>query len=478
MSLIRGALGAFRTESARLQGMDVLTGVATRRTLAHALEGEQKRLAQDGGVVWVLSVDVDGLKEVNDRFGHAGGDRVLVEVAQRLRSAVGERGLVARMGGDEFAVLIREELQQDELAELLHSLERMISASPVAVEGGAHQVEVTFGAAAMDGTTPPADVLSRADERMYLGKRRAGSDPFDRVSELIVGLLQPDDDGVERSLASGVAEVAAAQAAFVVDDRGEQWWPTRPGTARAAKLRALADAAKARDDLVEQGEWLLAAPLRGDGATLGAFAVERGRPFAKSDRIALARAGVALGQALLRLREGVATRRRISELEYLAFRDENTGVANRRALLAELERLADDDRPLTLLFLDFDGLRNVNNQLSYEDGNELLRAVAATIERTIRPGEMPARLHGSGGDEFIVVAPGVDNAAAPRRAEELEQELLSVQLPPALSALYGGASVGYAVRAHGEPPLDLVERAATLMRERKRLRKHLEPAHS
>jgi diguanylate cyclase (GGDEF)-like protein len=210
--------------------------------------------------------------------------------------------------------------------------------------------------------------------------------------------------------------------------------------------------------------------LRGDGGPIGAFAVGRSHPFAKPDRIALARAGVALGQALLRLREGVAVRRRISELEYLAFCDENTGLANRRALLAELERHATAKRSLALLFIDFDGLRAVNNQLSYEHGNELLRAVAAAIDGTLQPGELAARLHGSGGDEFIVVAPDVDAAGAVERAQELEQALIELELQPPLSELYGGASVGYALRADDEPPLELVERAATLMRERKRLR--------
>jgi hypothetical protein len=88
--------------------------------------------------------------------------------------------------------------------------------------------------------------------------------------------------------------------------------------------------------VLEDGEWRLAAPLRGDDEAVGAFAVARGYPFSKPDRIALSRAGVALGQALLRLKETIAVRRRMSELENLAFRDENTGLANRRALLAYL----------------------------------------------------------------------------------------------------------------------------------------------
>ena len=83
-------------------------------------------------------------------------------------------------------------------------------------------IEITIGTAALNGATPPEDVLRLADERMYLAKRRAGSDPFDRVSELIVGLLNPSEDGVERALAAGVAAVAEAETVYVEHPGGEQ----------------------------------------------------------------------------------------------------------------------------------------------------------------------------------------------------------------------------------------------------------------
>jgi diguanylate cyclase (GGDEF)-like protein len=447
---------------------DSLTGLANAQGFSEALAEQRELFAREGGFGWVLLADLDGFKLVNDTFGHPGGDEVLREVARRLERVVGDAGVVARVGGDEFAVLIRSSLESDALASLVSELERSISAVPVDVVGQKRVVELTVGAALLDHVTDPAQVQRRADERMYVAKRRAGSDPFDRVSELIVGLLDPSQDGVERALASGIAEVAQAGSVYVSSTAGEQWWPAEPTPGEQAQLRGLARTARERDDVVEDGEWMLAAPLRGDGVPVGAFAVERSSPFGKPDRIALVRTGVALGQALLRLTEGVAVRRRISELERLAFRDENTGLANRRALLAELERVDAATGPLALLFVDFDGLRAVNNQLSYEHGNDLLRTVAAAIEQTLQPGELAARLHGSGGDEFIVVAPGVD---APARAEALERTLEEVELDPAVAALYGGASVGYAIRIGGELPLELVERAASLMRDRKQTRK-------
>jgi diguanylate cyclase (GGDEF)-like protein len=150
-------------------------------------------------------------------------------------------------------------------------------------------------------------------------------------------------------------------------------------------------------------------------------------------------------------------------------------LANRRALLRNLERLDAEGVPVALMFLDFDGLRAVNNELTYEDGNDLLRAVAGEIERGLQlhTGEFAARLHGSGGDEFIVVCPRVGEKELVVRAGELENRLSpgSIELPGALATWYGGASVGYAVRDHGEAALDFLERAAKLMRSRKAARK-------
>jgi diguanylate cyclase (GGDEF)-like protein len=445
-------------------GTDGLTGLASASAFLRALHVAAER----GNRTHVFLVDLVGFKKINDTFGHLVGDAVLREVAERLRRSFGERGLVARIGGDELAVLIHE-LVGDE-SELEAELRTAVGAEPVIVDGHRCVVEARVGSAGVDGSSDPMAVLQAADERMYLAKRTAGSDLFDRVSELVVGLLDAED-GMEQALASGIAEVARADAVCVVYPGGEQWWPAQPDSEDAERLRALATSAADRDDIVKTGGWHLGVPLLGDGRPIGGFAVARSYPFEKPDRIALARCGVALGQALLRLGESRAVRRRLRELEYLAFRDENTGLANRRALLQELERLDAASTPVALLFLDFDGLRAVNNELSYEHGNELLRCVATALEGTLRPGELACRLHGSGGDEFIVICPWTGEREALARATKLERALGDLELTPELARLYGGASVGYAVKRHGEQPLDLLERAATLMRSRKRERK-------
>ena len=449
---------------------DSLTGLPNRRAFHTALSAEHAATIRHQRSAWLLFADLDGFKLINDRYGHAAGDEALVEVAGRLRRIVGDRGLVCRMGGEEFAVLLYAPIDETTAAGFAAALAKAVSAEPVEINGQLVELEISVGSAPLDSSNGPEEALRQADERMYHAKRRAGADPFDRVSELVVGLLSAGAEGVERALAAGVAEVARAETVFVLYPSGELWWPDVRIDDRGSLMRDLAALAMQRDELVQENRWLLAAPLAGEHGPVGAFAVSRQDAFGKPDRIALVRVGVALGQALLRLQESAAARRRLRELEDLAYRDENTGVANRRALLAELERRSGDAGPLSLLFLDFDGLRVVNNQLSYEHGNQLLRTVAAAIERSLQPCELVARLHGSGGDEFVIVCPGIYDSEASRRAEQLERQLEAVELPPPIKALYGGASVGYAVRIAGDQPLDLVSRAAALMRESKKRR--------
>jgi diguanylate cyclase (GGDEF)-like protein len=420
-----------------------------------------------------LLVDCDGFKGVNDRYGHEAGDQVLVEVAQRLREPLTESDLIGRIGGDEFVIVSQRAAGEDQLAGLAEALTSAVSRRPVRVGEFEVDLTVTVGGVRVEPGIGVTQAFLDADQRLYLAKRRAGSDVHDRVLELVVGLLEARGSSIETSLASAVAEVAMANRAYVDTGERESWWPEEE-PARAGRYREGAVRARLADDVVELG-WGLAVPLRGDGEPIGSFVVAREFPFTKSDRIALSRAGIALGQALLRLKEGTAERRRIAELEFLAFRDENTGLANRRALMRNLEQLDSDGVAVSLMFLDFDGLRAVNNELTYEAGNDLLRAVAGEIERglQVHAGEFAARLHGSGGDEFIVVCPRVEEKELVVRVGELERRLSpgSIELPDAVARLYGGASVGYAVRVPQESALDFVERAAKLMRSRKAARK-------
>jgi diguanylate cyclase (GGDEF)-like protein len=150
---------AQRAESDAMQ--DALTGLVNRRGWHLLLDREEQRCERYGGVASVLAVDLDGLKTVNDRHGHAAGDALLRRAAAVLRDAVRSTDAVARVGGDEFAVLALE-----------------TDAAGAAQERGRLQdvldlagVPASVGAAARLGTTGLAGAWARADAQMYETKR-------------------------------------------------------------------------------------------------------------------------------------------------------------------------------------------------------------------------------------------------------------------------------------------------------------------
>ncbi len=143
---------------------DPLTGLPNRRAMTEAL-GEAVRDARRRGVTGaVLFCDVDGLKELNDRAGHAAGDAALVAWARELQDRVRDGDLVCRIGGDEF-VVVAERLP----AEAATALADRIRSSPASAPGLAG-LRLSVGVAVVDGALEPAAVLDLADRSMYADK--------------------------------------------------------------------------------------------------------------------------------------------------------------------------------------------------------------------------------------------------------------------------------------------------------------------
>ncbi len=155
-------LGNTTAELAHHASHDRLTGLLDRRGF-HIASSEVDR--SNDGVI--MLIDLDGFKTVNDTFGHATGDAVLVEVARRLTGATRDRDIVARLGGDEFVVLIKEPDNVDILAQrLADSL-----AEPVSWESETVAVSASVGWTETNVTEPVEQALERADRAMYQAKR-------------------------------------------------------------------------------------------------------------------------------------------------------------------------------------------------------------------------------------------------------------------------------------------------------------------
>jgi diguanylate cyclase (GGDEF)-like protein len=153
----------FSDELAAAALMDPLTGISNRRALEHDL---QRRTEASENTV-VVYVDLDRFKQINDHHGHPVGDAVLVSVADRLQRSVRKGDLVARVGGDEFVVLLGN--QPDSLADVCQRLHQLISA-PMAIEDHVFRISASIGVGV---GSDAGSLLREADTNMMQSKRRS-----------------------------------------------------------------------------------------------------------------------------------------------------------------------------------------------------------------------------------------------------------------------------------------------------------------
>jgi diguanylate cyclase (GGDEF)-like protein len=175
---LEAELAAMRARVAELEThaeRDPLTDVMNRRGFERELRRAGAYVQRYGGNAALVYLDLDGFKPVNDRHGHAAGDAVLRAVAAALVAAVRVSDTVARIGGDEFAVLLWN-LSADAARNKALGLEEAIAATTVAWGGRRLAVGATAGVAELAPDQDIASLLARADAAMYgrKRKRRAG----------------------------------------------------------------------------------------------------------------------------------------------------------------------------------------------------------------------------------------------------------------------------------------------------------------
>jgi diguanylate cyclase (GGDEF)-like protein/PAS domain S-box-containing protein len=149
---------------------DPLTGLPNRAMLRELLEQAAARTNRHHGTLAVMFVDLDRFKEVNDQLGHAAGDHVLIEAANRIRGALRLGDVVARYGGDEFVVLCEDagaEAGSLTIADRIRAAMRL----PFVVDGEVTGVGASVGISLSDGSDDIDVLLGFADEALYEAKR-------------------------------------------------------------------------------------------------------------------------------------------------------------------------------------------------------------------------------------------------------------------------------------------------------------------
>jgi diguanylate cyclase (GGDEF)-like protein/PAS domain S-box-containing protein len=153
---------------------DPLTQLLNRRELLARMSKVLAHAPRSGNRLAVLFADLDGLKTVNDSFGHAVGDEVITEVARRVASLVREDDLAARIGGDEFVIVLPAVSGEDGARAVARKLQEAIC-QPLLVEGYPVPVGVSIGIALAGTGEDPQSVIRNADSALYLAKQKGGN---------------------------------------------------------------------------------------------------------------------------------------------------------------------------------------------------------------------------------------------------------------------------------------------------------------
>ncbi|MES2949913.1 MAG: diguanylate cyclase [Pseudomonadota bacterium] len=166
-----------REELEHMARHDVLTGLPNRRAFQERLEQALSRSQRSGERFALFFMDVDNFKSINDSWGHHGGDALLKIVALRLVATTRKVDAIARMGGDEFVVLLENPAQREDIANIAEKLLESVR-SPILHRGQELQIGFSIGISLYpdDGRTS-AELMARADQAMYEAKS-AGRNGF------------------------------------------------------------------------------------------------------------------------------------------------------------------------------------------------------------------------------------------------------------------------------------------------------------
>jgi diguanylate cyclase (GGDEF)-like protein len=478
--VVRAQAGRRRSE--KLATIDPLTGVLNRRRFFQLAGPILWRSMRTGGRVALLLLDVDHFKRVNDTYGHATGDTVLRTLAECCIPHLRGHDLIARLGGEEFVVLLDEvtDAEARKRAELL----RLAIAAQSIVAGEAARVRptVSIGVAMSAGATTTLDsLLEVADRAMYAAKHAGrnrtclGPDGTPVQPSTETESPQPDVNAPAgpRLAPSQVRrpQPSSPPGMFRLEIPGDDHAPYGFDSPTLARLsEAISRLGRHRTVLWVTGLSIAASVACGMLTLYSWYPTPREcLVFAAMCLAIPSIVGPLPGWFLATLSlEAEAAQR---SAEHLASTDALTGLCNRRQFfrLAEHQFGAArrDGRPLAVLLFDIDHFKSINDNHGHATGDKVLTHIARVALGCLREADTLARY---GGEEFVALLPNTSIEAASTLAERIRAAIAATPVKvPGAGSLHATSSVGVSEIVLDDTSLDaLIDRADKAMYHAKR----------
>jgi len=184
----RRLVRALAAERSRAR-VDALTNAPNRYALAEALAAEQARISRGGRTAAICFLDLDRFKKVNDTYGYAAGDALLVDVYERLRGELRASDLLFRWGGEEFVVLAPH-VERSELADFAERLRLLLAARPFWIDSRPKRITASVGATLLDDASTADVALEHAGRLVRTAKQRRNAAVVARESAAETQLLR------------------------------------------------------------------------------------------------------------------------------------------------------------------------------------------------------------------------------------------------------------------------------------------------
>ena len=175
---IKTQVNLLRNQESELRELayyDGLTGVLNRKSFINELNQQIKFSAEHDRKLYIVFIDIDDFKLVNDTLGHHAGDHVLQELASRIKSELHVSDIIGRLGGDELGLIIRNDVEDSRIKSCLNAIHKR-ALQPYMIDGNEVSATVSIGASAYpDDSTISEELLKRADIAMYQAKMNGKS---------------------------------------------------------------------------------------------------------------------------------------------------------------------------------------------------------------------------------------------------------------------------------------------------------------